>query len=594
MKSLLFSVLALFLTINVAAQQINLTNTTLETKTVVQDLHVPWEILWGPDNWIWFTERDGTISRANPENGQVIELIAIDDAHEQVESGVLGLALHPQFEAFPYVYVVYTYLGATSIEERLVRYTYTGQSLTAPFTLIEGIKGNTTHDGSRLVILPDLTIIMSTGDAQNQAASQDVNALTGKFLRLNLDGTIPADNPIAGNPMWSYGHRNAQGLVLGSNGILYSSEHGPNNDDELNIIEMGANYGWPEVHGFCDGFFENMFCASNPVVEPLVAWTPTLAVAGIDYYNHPLIPEWQNSVLMTTLKDRAFFHLPLTPDGLDISAQNIHLDNVFGRFRDVCIAPDGRVFIATSNDDGRGTVQIGDDRIIQLSKPPVLVKVRTRLQGPHNSDTNLMNTDLYTCDLMPLEHPYARPPWNYQGTEAVKSVSDLPSNVVDWVLVEVRDANDNTIVLETRAAFLLENGEVVDIDGISSGVNFYLLDSNVSYFVVLRHRNHLDVITANAVQLPNATHINLSNPSEVLGGANQLGVLEGGGRAMKAGDFNADGTITIIDFNLYQTQASLINQYIDGDANLDKSVTVIDFNYYQPNASAIGVTQIRY
>jgi hypothetical protein len=114
-----------------------------------------------------------------------------------------------------------------------------------------------------------LKLLISTGDAANQSTPQNVNSLNGKVLRLNLDGTIPSDNPIVGNPLWSYGHRNAQGLVLG-NGILYSSEHGPANDDEINIIEKGRNYGWPQVQGFCNSGSEQSFCSANNVKEPVI------------------------------------------------------------------------------------------------------------------------------------------------------------------------------------------------------------------------------------------------------------------------------------------------------------------------------------
>src|SRR4030095_1738498 len=120
-----------------------------------------------------------------------------------------------------------------------------------------------------------LKLFVTTGDASNQSLAQSISSPNGKVLRLNLDGTIPADNPVAGNPYWSWGHRNPQGLVYANN-ILYSSEHGPSNDDEVNIIERGRNYGWPNVQGFCDAGSEPAFCTANNVREPLKAWTPTI------------------------------------------------------------------------------------------------------------------------------------------------------------------------------------------------------------------------------------------------------------------------------------------------------------------------------
>lgn len=362
----LFCVLLTIGTTVKAQETIELETSTITVNTVTEDLRVPWEILWGPDNWIWLTERAGNVKRTNPKTGEVIQLLTLEDCYEEEESGLLGMVLHPTFEANPHVFLVYTYVE-NGIRERCVRYTYDEerQELVEPLVLIEGIRGNTTHDGSRLVILSDETLLMSTGDAQNLDASLDTEALTGKFLRMNLDGTIPTDNPF-NNFIYTYGHRNAQGLVLADNGNLYSSEHGPNNDDELNFIAKGQNYGWPEVRGFCNGFLEQIYCDANETVEPLKAWTPTLGVAGIDYYNHEAIPEWRNSILLTTLKHSDLRVLQLNEAGDEIVDEQVFLDKQFGRLRDVCISPDGRIFLAVSNRDGRGTVREGDDRIVEL------------------------------------------------------------------------------------------------------------------------------------------------------------------------------------------------------------------------------------
>ncbi|MBL7788117.1 MAG: PQQ-dependent sugar dehydrogenase [Chitinophagales bacterium] len=352
-----------------AQNTITLDSTIVQVTVLATNQDVPWEILWGPDNWLWMTERGGTISRMNPDTGEKIPLFTIPDCYEQQESGLLGMVLHPDFVNQPYVYLVYNYLQGFQIKERLVRYTYNGTTFTDPFIMLNSISGNSTHIGSRLLILPDSTLLMTTGDAQDQPASQDLNELTGKVLRFNLDGTIPADNPFGvDNPVYSYGHRNAQGLVLAPNGLLYSSEHGPTNDDELNVIVKGANYGWPTVQGFCDTPLEAAFCSANTVTEPLLSWTPTLAVAGIDYFNHPSIPEWQNSILMATLKAKRFYQFSLATDGT-IAESNVFLENVFGRLRDVCVAPDGRIFVSSSNRDAYGTPSANDDRIIVLRNP---------------------------------------------------------------------------------------------------------------------------------------------------------------------------------------------------------------------------------
>ncbi|MEZ4883651.1 MAG: PQQ-dependent sugar dehydrogenase [Chitinophagales bacterium] len=431
----LFCMLLLICNFAPAQPTLKLQTTTLTLRTIAQDLVVPWEILWGPDNWVWMTERRGNVKRVNPETGEVKQLLNIEDCYEQSESGLLGMVLHPNFETTPHVFLVYTYLD-NGIKERCVRYTYneSTQKLNDPFVLIEGIKGNTTHDGSRLLILPDLTLLMTTGDAQDQPSAQNKDALTGKFLRMNLDGSIPSDNPF-NNLTYSFGHRNAQGMVLASNGKLYSSEHGPNNDDELNIIEMGKNYGWPDVHGFCNGVIEEAFCEANDVAEPIKAWTPTLAVAGIDYYDHPAIPEWQNSILLTTLKESDFRVLHLNEAGDSVVQEEIYLNQDLGRLRDVCVAPDGRIFLAVTNRDGRGSPKAGDDRIVELKNDEetnieeISAFNFTLFPNPNNgiftfsweSSSSMTNYQLHIVDI------YGKEIYKYEGKD-----SNLPINLTTF------------------------------------------------------------------------------------------------------------------------------------------------------------------
>lgn len=339
----------------------------LLTRNVVTGLDTPWEILWGPDNYIWITERYGRISRLNPETGELIELISISEVLEDGERGLMGLALHPEFETNPWVYTIYTYGTTSDTKIKLVRYIYDGAKLHTPEIIIDNILGWWNHDGSRIWIDPDdMTLFMTMGDAAKPDLAQDHKSLNGKTLRMNLDGSIPDDNPYPNSYIWTTGNRNAQGLVV-ANGIMYSSEHGPSSDDELNIIYKGRNYGWPTVKGFCDTQQEKIYCADSNVVEPIAAWTPTLAVAGIDYYNSDLIPEWKNSILMTTLKAATLVQIKLTEDGLQMDYEKNFFSGKYGRLRDICISPDGRVFIATSNKDGRGSPAQVDDRIIEIS-----------------------------------------------------------------------------------------------------------------------------------------------------------------------------------------------------------------------------------
>jgi glucose/arabinose dehydrogenase len=331
----------------------------IKDSVIVSNLDFPWEILWGPDNYIWMTERGGRVSRINPSTCVVTPLLTIPDVVSNGEGGLLGMVLHPNFLTTPQVFVVYDYNNGGNYRGKVVRYIYNGTTLTTPTILIDNIAASSIHNGSRLVITPDLKLFITTGDASNQSLPQNTTALNGKVLRINLDGTIPADNPVAGNPYWSYGHRNPQGLVFASN-KLYSAEHGPNNDDEINIIEKGKNYGWPNVEGFCDGSGEQSFCAANDVREPVRNWTPTAAVSGLDYYNSDLIPQWKNSLLVAALKNARLYQMKLDDTFSSITQTNEYFTNDYGRMRDICISPAGKVYICTSNG--------GNDKIIEVTK----------------------------------------------------------------------------------------------------------------------------------------------------------------------------------------------------------------------------------
>ncbi|MGC4036591.1 MAG: PQQ-dependent sugar dehydrogenase [Chitinophagaceae bacterium] len=332
----------------------------IKDSVLVTGLNFPWEILWGPDNFIWMTERGGKISRVNPTSGEVIPVFTISEVVSNGEGGLLGMVLHPDFSNTPDVFLVYDYNNGGNYREKVVRYTYDGTTLTSPLVLIDNIHAASIHNGSRLLIIGD-KLFITTGDASEQALPQNTNAVNGKILRLNLDGSIPADNPFPNNPVWSFGHRNPQGLVY-ANGILYSSEHGPDTDDEINIIEKGRNYGWPDVKGFCNSSDEQTFCSTNNVKEPITAWTPTIATSGLAYYDNDLIPQWKNSLLVATLKNMRLMQLQLNDAHTAIIGTNEYFANSYGRMRDVCIAQDGKVYICTSNG--------GNDKIIVVKRVP--------------------------------------------------------------------------------------------------------------------------------------------------------------------------------------------------------------------------------
>lgn len=339
------------------------------TETVAKGFDTIWELAWGSDNAIWVTERPGTISRVNPTTGAKT-VIGQLNVVENGEGGLLGMAFHPDFPQQPFVYTMYTYANPNgSYSNRLVRMRYNGTSLGAPETLLENIPGERNHDGSRIAIGPDRLLYVTTGDASREPLAQDRNSLAGKVLRLTLDGAPAPGNPF-GNATYSYGHRNPQGLVFDkARGFLYLTEHGPSDNDEVNRIEMGRNYGWPTVRGKCDGdagSSEIPFCQANNVVEPLANWTPTIAPSGMDLYTSSAIRGWQGSLLFTSLKGSALYRLTLSADGRRVESQERLFYNTFGRLRDVLVAPDGAVYLGTSNRDGRGSPTADDDRIIRI------------------------------------------------------------------------------------------------------------------------------------------------------------------------------------------------------------------------------------
>lgn len=381
--------------------QLELADTLVEITEIATVPGVPWELTMAPDGWLWFTELAGTVTRLNPDTGESRVVLTVPDVFHRKSQGLLSMVLHPRFEAEPYVYLHYVYQvpaddNRERFESRVMRYRWNGSALAEPTVIFDAIPGATYHNGSRLVIGPDDKLYVTTGDS-GRGGTQDPAQLNGKVLRLNLDGSVPADNPWPANPVWSMGHRNGQGLVLAPNGHLYESEHGPNNDDEINLIRRGANYGWPEVAGFIDHDNEKAFAAGKDITEPLFAWTPTLGNAGLDYYGSDAIPEWKGSLLLVNLKGRALRVLGLSADGERVEGERIYFQKWLGRMRDLCVAPNGDIYLATSNTDWHPRFQpwmypdlpTGPDRILRLRA----ADAATRQRLAARTDTVIVRED---------------------------------------------------------------------------------------------------------------------------------------------------------------------------------------------------------
>lgn len=394
-----------------SSAQVTIDQTVADTNTVIRGLDIPWEMQYGYDGWLWVSERFGRVSRINPETGeQDIILDYSNNVTQQGESGMLGMAFHPDFPNDPRVYIVYTY-SDNGIHEKLSSFSYDGSELGDETVLIDGITGSFNHDGSRLFFAPDGKLMMTTGDALDQSKPQDLESLNGKILRINPDGSIPDDNPFGNSYVYTLGHRNAQGLYVAPDGKLYSSEHGPDTDDEINLIEAGRNYGWPDVKGFCDTPGEQDFCNQHNVKEPLIAWTPTIAPSDIIYYDHEMIPEWTGSILLTVLKNKRLIELELSEDGTEITGENHYFVNFWGRLRDICAGPDGTIYLATNGDSWSNNNPF-THKIIRLKVNSSTGKnvsekekpFRIRVNGASNNivvetDDELLNSNWYIMDV---------------------------------------------------------------------------------------------------------------------------------------------------------------------------------------------------
>lgn len=307
---------------------------------VVTDLDAPWSIVFGQGAAL-ISERD---------TGDILEIVGGDtrvvgtvrDVAPAGEGGLLGLAVRERD--------LYVYFTSSDGDNRVVKYPVTGSAgslgLGEPENVLVGIPGGRTHNGGRIAFGPDDMLYVTTGDAQNRPNAQDPSSLSGKILRLTPEGTVPADNPTPGSPVWSLGHRNVQGLAWSKDGTMYSVEFGQDAWDELNIIRPGGNYGWPQVEGIGEAVGDSAY------IDPVQQWRPDdaspsgMTIAG-------------DTIYVANLKGERLRAIPVAAPS---TADELYV-NEFGRLRDVTVAPDGSLWFLTNNTDGRGSPQPGDDRI---------------------------------------------------------------------------------------------------------------------------------------------------------------------------------------------------------------------------------------
>jgi len=347
-------------------EQFRMGATPLGVQTIATHLDVLWELVWGPDNHIWFTEQGGTVSRLDPKTGEITHLLTLEVLRDRT-SGLLGMAVHPDLKNQPYVFLNYSGEKADKSRfSRVVRYTYKPDTLIDSLVILEypGWKG---HFGARVAIAPDGKLMIATGDGAQFGNAQNTASPNGKILRYNIDGSIPDDNPIPGSPVWAWGFRNPQGLVYVGD-KLYSSGHGDAVEDEVNLVNKGGNYGWPHVEGFVNTEKERQFVVDSVIVPPLRSWTPTIAPAGLTYYASDKLLELKGRLLLTTLKGNSIHALELNASGDSIVGDVNYFQQVYGRLRSICVSPDGDVYVGTSNRDWNpnGFADEKDDRILRI------------------------------------------------------------------------------------------------------------------------------------------------------------------------------------------------------------------------------------
>lgn len=314
-----------------------------DVDVVATDLDVPWDLEFLDDGTVLVTERDTARIRRVEPDGEVTDIGEVPGVSASGEGGLMGIARYEEW-----LYAMFT----SGEDNRVVRMEFDGVSLGEPEVILDGLPRANNHNGGRIVFgSDDGMLYVATGDAYNPPLAQDLDSPAGKILRLTPDGDIPEDNPFEGSPVWSYGHRNVQGLAFDDDGRLWASEFGTKVWDELNLIEPGSNYGWPEVEGIAE---------DDDFVDPVAQWpTEDASPSGIAYV--------RDTIFLAGLRGQRLWQVPV-PEG-SAGEPQAFFTGEFGRLRHAELAPDGALWLLTNNTDGRNPDGPGpdDDRILRVS-----------------------------------------------------------------------------------------------------------------------------------------------------------------------------------------------------------------------------------
>src|SRR5581483_9764976 len=304
-------------------------------QVLAENLEVPWAIDVAPDGRVFFTERAGKIMIIGADGKLVDSPAAYINVAQNGESGLLGLALHPNFTENHLLYIYHTYSNGTAVFNKVLQLTEKDNKIVDSKVILDKIPAADANDGGRIKFGPDGKLYIATGDTKQPQLAQNAGSLAGKILRINPDGSIPEDNPFSGSPVYSYGHRNVQGLAWDAKGNMYAAEHGESGNDEINLIKPGENYGWPVEE--CDAKrFEKPVACFNPAIAP-----SGMAIAHSDKLGY------KGDLLVASLKAIQLRKVDLSNN------TTMNILTSYGRIRDVVEAPDGTLYVLTSNRDGR-------------------------------------------------------------------------------------------------------------------------------------------------------------------------------------------------------------------------------------------------